>query len=444
VTRRRGALAAALGALAALALAVPATAETRTPGNIAYRVSLGTGADGAVWRGSERVSFANTGRTPLRRVWLRLWDNGIAGCRHAPAMSVSNVTGGLAGPLSVACTARPVDLPHALPPGRRAALSFDLVIRIPQRDDRFGRLGPEILVGNAIPVLAIRDASGVHLSPYSNLGESFYSQIAHFDVTLATPDDMKVAATGVQQRAAHAGGLLVRRFVAPRVRDFAWAAGQLQTVEGTTSTGVLVRVSYPPAVSRDAAVHALAVARSAMARYAGLLGPYPYPEVDVVLGAFQTFGGMEYPGLVMSVAAEPPVAHELAHQWWYGLVGDDQYSAPWLDEAFATWTEGWFSGTNSSLCSTAEWRSAGDRVTANMGYWQLHPRDYGPSVYQEGACALQSLDELLGDSAFTALLGHYAREHRYGWSTTAEFEAAVQAADPGTDLRGFWAAHRIR
>jgi aminopeptidase N len=180
-----------------------------------------------------------------------------------------------------------------------------------------------------------------------------------------------------------------------------------------------------------------------MERYADLLGPYPYPEVDVVIGTFLSFGGMEYPGLVMAVPTEVPVAHELAHQWWYGLVGDDQYTAPWLDEAFATWTQGWFSGTNGTLCSTATFPSPEDRVTNDMGFWRLHPRAYGETVYHEGACALQSLDSLLGDSAFTRLLGRYARAHRFGWSTTAAFEAAVQAADPGTDLTPFWAEHRI-
>ncbi len=443
--RARGAaLAAVLGlVVAAIALAGPATADQRTPGRISYRISLRTGAHGVVWRGREHVSFANTGTAPLTQVWLRLWDNGIDGCQAAPAMTVSHVTGGQAGPLSVACTALPVSLPQPLAPGGRAALSFDLVIRVPDRNDRFGRNGPEALLGNAIPVLAIQDADGVHLPPYSILGESFYSQIADFDVTFDTPSSMALATTGVQHGATRAGGRTVRRFLAPRVRDFAWAAGSLQTVTARASTGVLVRVSYPSAVPRSEALNALAIARSAMERYADLLGPYPYPEVDVVIGTFLSFGGMEYPGLVMAVPTEVPVAHELAHQWWYGLVGDDQYTAPWLDEAFATWTQGWFSGTNGTLCSTATFPSPEDRVTNDMGFWRLHPRAYGATVYHEGACALQSLDSLLGDSAFTRLLGRYARAHRFGWSTTAAFEAAVQAADPGTDLTPFWAEHRI-
>jgi aminopeptidase N len=247
----------------------------------------------------------------------------------------------------------------------------------------------------------------------------------------------------VQGSETRTGGRAVRRFLAPRVRDFAWAAGSLQSIQATTSTGVRVRVSYPPAVPRDAALHTLGIARSAMERYAAFLGSYPYPEVDVVIGTFQTFGGMEYPGLVMTLLAEAPVAHELAHQWWYGMVGDDEYGAPWLDEAFATWTQGWFSGTNSTLCDGTAWLSPEDRVTNDMGFWRLHPRAYGATVYHQGACALQSLDVLMGDSAFTAFLGRYARAHRFGWSTTAAFEAAVQAADPGTGLRGFWAEHRI-
>jgi aminopeptidase N len=186
---------------------------------------------------------------------------------------------------------------------------------------------------------------------------------------------------------------------------------------------------------------------SALNDYDQSLGRYPYPELDVVIGRFTGFGGMEYPTLVMTQAWDVAVAHEIAHQWWYGIVGDDEYHEPWVDEAFATYTEAEHDGTAARLCARAQFPSPDDRVTLGMDYWDAHPRDYSPSVYYAGACALQSLSELLGADRFANLLRGYVADHRFGWSTTQDFQAAAQQAasqlSPPVDLTGFWREHRI-
>jgi aminopeptidase N len=200
-------------------------------------------------------------------------------------------------------------------------------------------------------------------------------------------------------------------------------------------------------------VHAKAVQRtmreslSSLGDFDRRFGRYPYPELDVVLGDFTGFGGMEYPTLVMSQQWGVAVTHEIAHQWWYGLVGDDQYHAPWLDEAFATWSEARHDGVAGRLCRNAHWPDATARVTFGMDYFTEHPRDYGAVVYGEGACALQALSDVLGQARFDRLLRAYVADHRFGWSTTQDFKTAAQAAasqlSPPVDLDSFWADHRI-
>jgi aminopeptidase N len=184
-----------------------------------------------------------------------------------------------------------------------------------------------------------------------------------------------------------------------------------------------------------------------VADYDRSLGPYPYRELDVVLGSFTGFGGMEYPTLVMTQSWDVAVAHEIAHQWWYGIVGDDEYHDPWLDEAFATWTEAHHDGTPWTICAQAHWLTAGDRISNGMGFWDEHPREYGPTVYTLGSCALQALSDLLGADRFAGLLKRYVADHRFGWSTTQDFQEAAQAVastlSPPVDLTSFWADHRI-
>ena len=87
---------------------------------------------------------------------------------------------------------------------------------------------------------------------------------------------------------------------------------------------------------------------SAIDAHAGRFGAYPYGEVDAVLDNNFWFGGMEYPGFVLDLVSTTALTHELAHQWWYGIVGDDEYNSPWLDEAFADYS------TDLALGSTGD------------------------------------------------------------------------------------------
>ncbi len=128
-------------------------------------------------------------------MYLRLWDNYHGTCT-APPITVTNVTGGTAGALSVACTALRIALPTPLTQGQSTTIGFDLGITVPSGADRFGHDGAFNMIGNALPVLAVKDGSGWHLDPYTNNGESFYSLAADFKVTLDHPTSLSVPATG--------------------------------------------------------------------------------------------------------------------------------------------------------------------------------------------------------------------------------------------------------
>jgi hypothetical protein len=441
---------AASAALAAVAVLVaPSTAlAAPSPDRPAYTVSLRSDASGLHWQGREDVTFRNATDAPLTKVWLRLWDNGIRGC-GSHAIEVSHVSGASPGPLTTACTVLPLTLTQPIPPGARVRVGLALRINVPRRKDRFGVVGDEILLGNALPVLAISDENGPHLPPYVAFGESFYSVVGSYDVTLDVPDSLVLATTGARARSQRLPGQRRRdRFVARQVRDFAWVAGRLHELDARSEDGVRVRVWYDGATSDVLARDALGWARSAMHRLGSAYGPYPYSEVDVVLVPFTAFGGMEYPTLVMTNAIQPVIEHELAHQWWYGIVGDDEYTAPWLDEAFATFAQGALDGSLETYCGelAGDWGTADARVSGSMAYFSQHPAIYGLVVYRQGACALADLRQRLGGERFDAMLRAYADAHRFGLSTTADFVAAVDAAAaqaPAIDLGSFWAEHRI-
>ena len=162
---------------------------------------------------------------------------------------------------------------------------------------------------------------------------------------------------------------------------------------------------------------------------------------------FATFGGMEYPD-ARAGRRRPDVvvAHEVAHQWFYGLVGYDQWREPWLDEASRP--------SPAASWHRPRWRAAGRigwpaddaRVGNDMSYWESHG-GYGAVIYHNGGCALTALRVRLGEDRFWRLMRSYADAHRFGFSTTADFIAAAtaagQAATPPIDVSDIWTTFRI-
>ncbi|MEU6279091.1 M1 family aminopeptidase [Streptomyces sp. NPDC047028] len=416
--------------------------SVRTPAKPSYTVSLSSDSTGAHWSGHESVTFTNASADPLNEVYLRLWDNAHGSCPTTP-ITVTHVTGGTPAALSVNCTALKVTLPAPLAQGQSGTVGFDLAIDVPSGADRFGHDGQFDFLGNALPVLAVHDGDGWHLDPYTNNGESFYSLAADFDVTLDHPTSLSVPATGTSVDSPGSAGRTVTRATASSVRDFAWAAGPFSKVSGTAQDGTKVNVYGVDGIGSSDLQSMLSVAESAIDAHGQRFGAYPYGEVDAVLDNDFWFGGMEYPGFVLDLVDRTALTHELAHQWFYGIVGDDEYNHPWLDESFTDYATDLALGKDGSGCwNNVSWASGGEAITNSMAYWDAHSSRYSTVVYGYGKCALHDLRRVLGDSAMQELLHDYAQAHWYGVSTTAEFKATAQALT-STDLTSFWAQHRI-
>jgi putative Ig domain-containing protein/peptidase M1-like protein len=413
---------------------------TRTPVSPSYTVNLSSNTAGDTWTGTESVTFTNASTTALPEVYLRLWDNWHGSCPTTP-ITVTNVTGGTASPLSVACTAMKITLPTPLAKGQSTTIGFNLSIVVPAGADRFGKDGANVFIGNALPVLAIRDTAGWHLDAYTNNGESFYTVISNFDVTLVHPTALQTPATGTSTETS-SGSTTTTHATATNVRDFAWGAGPFTKITGTSAKGFVVNVYSTSGISAANAQSMLTTAKNALDVHSGRFGDYPYSEADVVLDNNFWFGGMEYPGFVLDVVSSTALAHELAHQWFYGIVGDDEYTTPWLDEGFTDYATDLYNGITGSGCGIT-WQSAAEKLTNNMGYWDAHSSRYSTVIYGYGKCTLHDLRRLIGDTAMTNLMKSYAQSHWYGVSTVADFKAAAQAAAGSTDLTSFWTTHRV-
>ncbi|HEV2875215.1 MAG TPA: M1 family aminopeptidase [Thermoleophilaceae bacterium] len=444
---------AALAVLLSLALAPAAAArpvEIRGADPEAYTLDLRYEHRGAGFlTGSERIEFLNRGPGELNRVWLRLWANGPDDCRPR-RIQVEVEAPATAGVERVRCSALEVRLAAPVPPGGSGSISLRFEVRARRVADRFGRVRGTVLLGNVIPVLAVRDRRGLHLEPYAKRGESFYSLGARWDAVLRLPRRLRAATTGATVSETVAGGVRTLRVSTAQARDFSLALGRLRLVQASQD-GVRVRVFAGARVRGSRG--SLRVARRALRLLGRRLGPYDSTELDVVLvrGGLGAGIGMEYPELVFSIPAADVITHEVAHQWWYGLVGNNQYREPWLDESFAQYShERLHPRTNFCLprnpyLLVAPWRRHIPLDSSMRLFERAAPDAVGEVVYFAGSCALQRLERDIGRARMTALLRLLQTRHRHGVMTRSDVLAAIRQAAPRYGLtRWLRIAHLAR
>jgi hypothetical protein len=394
--------------------------------------------------GTQSIEFTNVGSTPLATVWLRLWANGPDGCKPR-RITVHVGAPAKGGRLRTGCTALPVRLGEPLAPGARTAVTLRWTVRGRPNRDRFGHFGSTVLLGNVVPLLAVTDRRGVHSSePYVGGAESFYSLAARWDATLDLPRSLRAATTGSVVSEQAKGRRRTVRVSTPQARDFGVAVGHFG-IRSRTVAGVRIRV-HAGESSRDTRSIMRAAARS-VRLLQRRLGSYGSPELDLV-GIRANFG-MEYPELAFVTGDPGLVAHEVAHQWWYSIVGNDQYREPWLDEAFASYSErdvyGGFRGCSrrrpyNFLPST--FRAA--RLDRGLRYYARRTPAYYGVVYDGGACALRSLEQDLGRARMTRLLRLLVSRHRHGVITRSDVLRAIREVAPsGFNLRRFRARSRL-
>ncbi|HMK09641.1 MAG TPA: M1 family metallopeptidase, partial [Anaerolineales bacterium] len=337
----------------------------------------------------------------------------------------------------------PLDQPAA--PGAVVDLSLPFEIRAggpigEAEDKRFG-ITQGVLAAPTFYPLVPRRTDNAWQVETSRGGDPTNSDTAYYQVDLTVPQDLGLAASGVAVGTRdNADGTVTTRFVSGPMRDFAFTLGPLQSTE-TTVGGVTVR-AWALAEHRQDAGQMLESAARQLATLDGLVGPYPYPELDVV-DVPGAFGGIEYPGIVFigtlgTPWIDEPTVHEVAHQWFYALIGDDQLHEPWLDEAMASYAEVLYFERNGEparardLLSTfrGEVLSLPDTTLPigqgfdDYGDWGV----YGGIVYAKGALFLDTLRHQIGDEAFFAFLSDFFQQERYGVATGKEFQQAAEKA----------------
>lgn len=369
---------------------------------------------------------------------------------------------------------------HTLEPGKTISLKVTFCTDIPAQKSRFGYIEEDknsiFQLSFCFPMIAMYENEKWNENPYVEVGEPTYSKITNYHVTLHAPEEYVIVASGNEETQG-----TITTIEGENMRDMSIVASNYMNVETETICGVQIN-NYVLDYEHLETYNELSMesAKDAVALYTELIGKFPYEELDVV----QTFisGGMEYPGLVMigypnienvtdiykyssyeSLCVV--IAHEVAHQWFYVAIGNDQYMEPWLDEGFAQYCSNVLylqSGKNSLLkaiksdnqrdrirsntpkCATEnefnEYMSnyveqvIGEKYIINKPYYAYLGKDgdykeYVQHIYDGGSFFLYELREAMGDGAFFHMLKEYYNNYYMNSVKGTDFIEAVKTFD---------------
>jgi transcriptional regulator with XRE-family HTH domain len=392
----------------------------------------------------ERIDYTNVTSETLPNLMLNVHAN-----RNRKTFELNDIKVDMDGelvqpevfPLDV--TLR-VELPRELQPNEHIALHMDYTLNLPQispgeefTEGSFGYSKRAASLGNWYPVLApYREDKGWYALTYFPVGDPYVTEVADYDVTITTTEGVIIAGTGQETRTGNRW-----HYEAEQARSFAFAASDRYQVATAQAGDIAVHSYYFPD-SQEAGEVALETAVQALDLFGELYGPYPYSDYRVAETEFA--GGMEFSGLTFlgSLFYDEYdgtthsqlislTAHEVSHQWFYGLVGNDQVTEPWLDEALAQYsaflyyerilpddTDWWWN------YEVEQWAPTGKIDT--LIYEYRNNRDYFDAVYRRGAQFVQDLRETMGDPAFFAFLEEYQRRYSHSLVKSRDFFALVQ------------------
>lgn len=401
-----------------------------------YAITATLMEDERVILGQASIWYTNTETVPLDALVLRLYPN-LMGPGASLDLASVQVDGRAVQPdLRQEGSVARIPLAPPLPPGQ--GLTFTLAFRthVSEEPSRgYGSFGVHEgtwTLAGFYPLVAVYDETGWNEEIPPEHGDMVYSDMAFYRVVWEAPAGYILASTGKVVEETLAGGRRVWTLVSGPVREFNLALSpKYQVAAWNDPSGTRLRsFHFPEHAGMGQA--ALEYARRAFRLYVDLFGPYPYQELDLAeadIGA----AGIEYPGLILVGESlyerEDPftefvVAHEVAHQWWYNLVGNDQVDEPWLDEALANYSTVLYfervygkeeaKGTLEAFRTRYEnlVREGRDAAVAQPS-GAFARADYGVIVYQKGALFLDALRAAVGDEAFLAILRQYGAQYRY-------------------------------
>lgn len=335
-----------------------------------------------------------------------------------------------------------------LPHKKSIQIEIEFNLIIPNSTHRFGWFDNNINLGNWYPVICVFENGEFDMTPYYATGDPFFSEIANYDIEFVYPGDYEIVSTG-EVTISQNGENKVARACAMAVRDFAICMSKTSRIDyehmGKTD---VIYMSEDETGDKYAKLSA-----KALEFFSKTFGAYPYKTISVVKTPF-IYGGMEYPSLVFisnSIDDESEymkvIVHEIAHQWWYAVVGNNEAKEAWLDESLSEYSTALFfkhhpeyeisydDFVNDALASYLLYvdviqtlkGEVNTKMNLSVNEYQ-NDYEYSYMVYVKGVIMFDSLKNMVGEKNIIAGLKKYYADNKFKFATTEDFLHAFDSA----------------
>lgn len=242
-----------------------------------------------------------------------------------------------------------ISLDEALNPGESIKVSIDFTLELMQSYGRLGWHNNIIALSRWYPILSVYDENGWNKSPYYPFHRPFYSDAATYDIELEVDQNQVVVHSGLlekeEKRNVHKKTLFIKSKIP--IRDFAVAMSSDYKVYEKAFDKITIKSFYLSG-NREHAQRALESAHDMMKYYTDKFIPYPY-EVFNIVPVYLGYGGEQMSNMMFvdTRAYQLPgildryfdflIAHEAGHQWFYNIIGIDEFNEMWLEEGVTSY-----------------------------------------------------------------------------------------------------------
>jgi Peptidase family M1 domain len=371
----------------------------------------------------------------------------------------------------------PLDAPVA--PGETVTIHVAWSSRVPRTFARTGVIGNSYFLAQWFPKMGVLEDTGWNCRQFHAATE-FFADFGTYDVRLTVPSGWIVGATGLERgRRDEADGTTTHQYYQDDVHDFAWTTSpdyieRRARFEHPTLPAVDMRLLLQPEHRGQADRHFRAT-EAALKYYGEWFGAYPYGHITVVDPAWQSgAGGMEYPTLFTAgtrwltprdvTQPESVTIHEAGHQFWYGIVANNEFEHAWLDEGLNTFSTArtiaqayqpnyvakrYFGGfvpwvfrdlpiaratDGNRLSGYRAVAEADDQSTPSWQYW---PGSAGGITYNKTALWLHTLERMVGWETLQRIMSTYFSRWAFRHPKPQDF-FAVASEVSGRDLTWFF------
>ncbi len=330
-------------------------------------------------------------------------------------------------------------------------------VKLANVNHRLGYGENTINICNYYPVLCVYENGGYVTDLYDSNGDPFYSMISNYKVCITYSSEYTLASTGSQETTGE-DGRLTTTIIADNVRDFAMVLSKKFDIINEKSDGVNLQYYYYNDQNSQSTMEVIKKVLNMNKKY----GKYPYENLSVVQANF-VHGGMEYPNIVLISDSLSDydtyinvVVHELCHQWWYGVVGNNQYLFGFLDEGLTDYNTAKFYDVypeyghsseeifNNASKSYANFVKIYSDVKDDFSTSMARPlnefdteSEYVYLSYTKGMLMFASLEKLVGTKGLDSCLKYYYECYKFKIATPDDLINCFNMAS-GKNLDSFF------